>query len=113
MGSVNPRTAPSGDGCVECLIDGGWWFHLRRCALCGHIGCCDSSPEQHARGHAAHTGHRVVRTFEPDEDWFWDYAAEEYVAGPALAKPDHHPIDQAVPGPSGAVPANWRSLLHP
>src|SRR5207249_10874412 len=40
---------PSGTGCVECLAEGGWWFHLRRCAECGHIGCCDSSPSQHAR----------------------------------------------------------------
>ena len=112
MANVNPTIAPSGDGCVECLDDGGWWFHLRRCAECGHIGCCDSSPEQHARGHADHSGHRLVRTFEPGEDWFWDYSAGDYLDGPELAAPAHRPLDQAVPGPHGAVPADWKSRLH-
>ncbi|MGW5065751.1 amino acid permease, partial [Streptomyces cyaneofuscatus] len=33
-------------GGADCLAgDGpGWWFHLRRCAACGRVGCCDSSP---------------------------------------------------------------------
>ena len=51
---INPASKPSGDGCVECLASPkGWWFHLCRCAECGHIGCCDSSPSQHASKHAA------------------------------------------------------------
>src|SRR5581483_3535138 len=55
---INPASKPSGDGCLECLASaGGWWFHLRRCAECGHIGCCDSSPSQHASKHAATMGH--------------------------------------------------------
>ena len=29
---------------------GGWWLHLRRCAECGHIGCCDNSPGQQHDG---------------------------------------------------------------
>ena len=41
-----PLSRTSGIGCLECLAEGGWWFHLRRCAECGHIGCCDSSPNQ-------------------------------------------------------------------
>ncbi|MFV0411020.1 MAG: UBP-type zinc finger domain-containing protein [Paracoccus sp. (in: a-proteobacteria)] len=45
---INPEAIPSGHGCKECLAEGSWWFHLRRCAECGHIGCCDSSPHQHA-----------------------------------------------------------------
>ena len=46
---INPASKPSGDGCVECLASPkGWWFHLRRCAECGHTGCCDSSPSHHA-----------------------------------------------------------------
>ena len=54
---INPASKPSGDGCVECLESPrGWWLHLRRCAECGHIGCCDSSPSQHASKHAAATG---------------------------------------------------------
>lgn len=56
---IDPSAAPSGDGCAECLGgDGqGWWLHLRRCAACGHIGCCDSSPAQHATKHARAAGH--------------------------------------------------------
>lgn len=109
---IDPTVAPSGDGCVECLASDGWWFHLRRCARCGHIGCCDSSPAQHASKHAASTGHPVVQSFEPDEDWFWDYASEQEVAGLPLAGPTHHPTSQPVPGPQGRVPADWQRRLH-
>jgi hypothetical protein len=104
---------PSGSGCAECEATGGWWFHLRRCAQCGHIGCCDSSPSQHASAHAVATGHPVVRSFEPGEAWFWNYQTDElYDDGPALASPEHHPFDQPVPGPAGRVPADWQAHLH-
>jgi hypothetical protein len=103
---------PSGTGCVECLAADGWWFHLRRCARCGHIGCCDSSPETHARKHAQSAGHPLVQSFEPGEDWFWDYAEGEYREGPPLAPPHSHPSAQPVPGPSGRVPPDWQSHLH-
>jgi hypothetical protein len=109
---IDPGAAPSGPGCVECLAADGWWFHLRRCARCGHIGCCDSSPSQHAIHHAADAGHPVIRSFEPGEDWFWNYATEQYVDGPALAFPEHHPLDQPVPGPAGRVPHDWQERLH-
>ena len=52
---IDPNVPPSGAGCLECDRDGGWGVHLRRCAACGHIGCCDSSPSQHASRHAAAT----------------------------------------------------------
>jgi hypothetical protein len=58
---INPAAKPSGTGCVECSGLDGWWLHLRRCAECGHIGCCDSSPNQHASKHSAATGHRIHR----------------------------------------------------
>jgi len=103
---------PSGTGCAECLAADGWWFHLRRCAHCGHVGCCDSSPSQHASRHAADTRHPIVQSFEPGEDWFWDYAAEQYFEGPMLAAPHHHPLDQPVPGPAGRVPRDWQRHLH-
>ncbi|HEU6439516.1 MAG TPA: UBP-type zinc finger domain-containing protein [Terriglobales bacterium] len=109
---IDPRIPPSGAGCVECEATGGWWFHLRRCAHCGHIGCCDSSPSQHASHHAADAGHPVVRSFEPDEDWFWSYVTEEYAEGPALAPPEHHSLAQPVPGPAGRVPRDWERHLH-
>jgi hypothetical protein len=110
--AIDPGVPPSGDGCLECLASGGWWFHLRRCARCGRIGCCDNSPSQHASHHAHDEGHPVIRTFEPDEDWFYDYRTDDYALGPALPDPQHHPLDQPVPGPEGRVPADWESKLN-
>ena len=109
---INPASRPSGDGCAECLASNGWWFHLRRCAECGHIGCCDSSPSQHASRHAAATGHPVIASFEPSEDWFFDYEKQEMIKGAELLAPHSHPRNQPVPGPAGRVPADWESLLH-
>jgi hypothetical protein len=109
---IDPTAPPSGTGCADCEADGAWWLHLRRCAACGHVGCCDSSPNQHATAHARTSGHRIVQSFEPGEDWFWDYGAEEFVAGPELAAPSSHPAGQPVPGPAGRVPADWRRRLH-
>ena len=110
--AIDPTVEPSGTGCVECMATNGWWFHLRRCAKCGHVGCCDSSPSQHASRHAADAHHPVAHSFEPGEDWFWDYAREDQVFGPALPPPHAHPIDQPVPGPAGRVPENWEDLLN-
>ena len=109
--SIDPEVAPSGTGCVECDEAGSWWLHLRRCAECGHIGCCDQSLGKHATAHAHSSGHPVIRSFEPGEDWFWNYRTNEYAEGPRLAAPEHHPLDQPTPGPSGRVPANWQNLL--
>jgi hypothetical protein len=98
---------------VECESSGGWWFHLRRCAACGHVGCCDSSPSQHATAHAAATGHPVIQSFEPGEPWFWDYSNDQFHPhGPKLAEPDSHPVDQPAPGPRGRVPEDWTTRLH-
>ena len=109
---INPDSTPSGEGCAECLASGGWWFHLRRCAQCGHIGCCDSSPGQHASRHAQETGHPIIASFEPGEDWFFDYRADDFIDGAPLRPPLAHPESQPVPGPAGRVPENWESLLH-
>ena len=112
---IDAAAPPSGTGCAECLggQGPGWWFHLRRCAQCGHIGCCDSSPSRHARAHAATAGHPVIQSFEPGEDWFWSYADDAfYEGGPELAPPRSHPADQPPPGPAGAVPPDWRRHLN-
>lgn len=108
---IDPAVPPSGTGCVECDVTGGWWIHLRRCAACGHIGCCDSSPQQHASRHASDSGHRFMTSFEPGEDWFYDFETGEMARGPELAAPTAHPTEQAVPGPAGRVPPNWRDLV--
>jgi len=105
---VNPAAIPSGTGCVECENTGGWWVHLRRCAACGHIGCCDSSPGRHATAHFAGTGHPIIASFEPDDDWFWDYRTGTYTEPAPLAPPLSHPLDQKAPGPADRLPSDWR-----
>jgi len=65
---VRPTTP---EGCAECLRDGTRWVHLRLCLGCGHVGCCDSSPQRHATGHFGTTGHPVIRSFEQGEAWRW------------------------------------------
>lgn len=113
MELIDPSVPPSGTGCADCEKTASWWWlHLRRCAACGNVGCCDSSPHQHASAHASVSGHRFTQSFEPGEDWFWDYVAEDYASGPVLAAPVAHPLGQAVPGPAGRVPADWMSRLH-
>jgi hypothetical protein len=109
---IDPLAEPSGTGCKECSVMGGWWFHLRRCAKCGHIGCCDSSPNQHASKHYAETGHPIIVSFEPGERWFYDYRTAQVLRGPRLAPPEWHPEDQPVPGPAERVPLDWQSLLR-
>ena len=71
--AIDPTVQPSGPGCVECEATGGWWFHLRRCAHCGHVGCCDSSPNKHATAHWQQTQHPVMRSLERGEEWGWCY----------------------------------------
>ncbi len=113
--SVDDTAAPSGTGCVDCdsADPPGWWVHLRRCASCGHIGCCDTSPSQHATAHAAASGHRLIRSFEPGEMWFFDYVDQQlFEHGPDLAPPEHRPDTQPVPGPGDRVPADWADQLH-
>ncbi|HEU4586579.1 MAG TPA: UBP-type zinc finger domain-containing protein [Gemmatimonadaceae bacterium] len=67
---VTPRTP---EGCEECLQMGARWVHLRLCLECGHVGCCDSSPNRHATKHFHQTRHPIIRSFEPGEDWGFCY----------------------------------------
>jgi hypothetical protein len=111
---IDLEAAPSGTGCAECdeASPPGWWVHLRRCAACGHVGCCDSSPGQHASAHARDSGHRYIQSFEPGEDWFFDFETDEVLEGPDLAAPTAHPEDQPVPGPRDRVPTDWQDHVH-
>jgi hypothetical protein len=59
------------EGCEECLRIGSRWVHLRMCQSCGKVGCCDSSPNQHASKHARSEGHPILRSIEPGEQWSW------------------------------------------
>jgi uncharacterized UBP type Zn finger protein len=65
---------PSADGCEDCLKTGSRWVHLRMCMICGHVGCCDSSPNRHATAHWHATQHPVVASAEQREHWAWCYA---------------------------------------
>lgn len=111
---IDPTAVPSGNGCAECLAgtEPGWWLHLRRCAACGHVGCCDSSPSQHASAHAKSSGHQVMQSFEPGEDWFYDFRTGSFSFGPQLAEPRSHPDDQSVPAPAERIPPDWQRYLH-
>jgi uncharacterized UBP type Zn finger protein len=75
LDTIRPVT-PKADGCEECLQSGSWWVHLRLCLECGHVGCCDSSPNKHATKHFAAASHPLVRSLEPSEDWIWCYVDE-------------------------------------
>lgn len=67
-------TPPSSEGCVDCLPLDSSWLHLRRCLECGGVRCCDDSPNQHASRHARDSGHVLMQSFEPGEDWIYCFA---------------------------------------
>jgi uncharacterized UBP type Zn finger protein len=73
------NVTPIGAGCQECLQSGEKWVALRMCLTCGHVGCCDSSKGRHAAGHFQSSGHPVMRSNEPGQDWRWCYVDKAYV----------------------------------
>ena len=86
---VAPRTP---DGCEECLAAGTRWVHLRLCQECGHVGCCDNSPNRHATAHwHANADHPLIRSYEPGEDWWWCYAEELFFEVPDAPPAPSHP----------------------
>src|SRR5262249_9866521 len=70
------KVTPSAEGCEDCLKIGSTWVQLRLCLTCGHVGCCDSSPNRHATKHFQKTEHPIIRSFEPGESWRWCYVDE-------------------------------------
>ena len=87
--STVAEVEPSSPGCEDCLRVGGQWVHLRMCMHCGHVGCCDNSPNRHATAHNASSGHPIIQSFEPGEDWLYCYADDLFFE-----------IDDAPPAPS-------------
>ena len=71
-----PQAPTTAEGCPTCLAEGLTWVHLRSCAACGQVGCCDSSVGKHAEAHFRETGHPVMRSIEPGEAWRWCYVDE-------------------------------------
>lgn len=80
--AVEPRTP---GGCEECLQTGDRWVHLRLCLTCGHVGCCDSSPNRHATRHFHATRHPIMRSLEPGEDWSWCFVDQVPLAPTDIA----------------------------
>ena len=66
-------------GCEECEKIGSDWVHLRLCLSCGHVGCCDSSPNKHGTKHFKETGHPVIKSYEPGENWKWCFVDEQFM----------------------------------
>ena len=81
-------------GCEDCLRIGGVWLHLRICLECGHVGCCDDSPNKHATRHAHADEHPLIRSLEPGETWSWCYVDEF-----AMVIPEVHGSTKIPPSP--------------
>ncbi len=73
LDQIRDVPARTPEGCEECLAIGQGWVQLRKCMTCGHIGCCDSSIGKHATKHFHETGHPIIQSYQPDEDWMWCY----------------------------------------
>ena len=78
-------------GCEDCIAIGGRWVHLRMCMTCGHVGCCNDSPNRHAAEHFESSGHPVIQSFEPGEHWAWCYVDEQAVPDVGVALDRSHP----------------------
>ncbi|MHB8876910.1 MAG: UBP-type zinc finger domain-containing protein [Myxococcaceae bacterium] len=98
VGSRHRAVHPSSSGCSECLASGSTWVHLRLCMACGHVGCCDQSPNRHATGHFLQYGHPVVKSFEPGEDWAYCYVDRAF-ADAVPAFPQETPAQHFSPPP--------------
>jgi uncharacterized UBP type Zn finger protein len=73
-------------GCEDCLRIGGKWLHLRICLTCGHVGCCDNSPNRHATAHYHASSHPLIRSLEPGEEWSWCYVDEVFLGIPVAGE---------------------------
>lgn len=91
---------PNGPGCKECLEMGGEWVHLRLCLSCGHVGCCDNSPNRHATAHFRETNHPVIKSFEPKEQWAWCFRDRVVASIPELPE-ETPPRHYEPPRPAG------------
>jgi hypothetical protein len=83
LGSVSV-VSPARTSCARCVAEGTRTVHLRMCLTCGEVACCDSSPARHARHHHEETGHPLIRSVEPGEEWLWCYLDRAYLSGPPV-----------------------------
>ncbi len=84
---IEPTTVA---GCEDCLPMGDRWLHSRLCMQCGHVGCCDGSPNRHATQHFEEAGHGVVQSFEPDEYWAYCYLDDDFIESIPAELERHH-----------------------
>ena len=89
LDQVRVDAQPSSAGCEDCLRTGDTWLHLRMCRVCGHVGCCDSSPNKHASAHGAAAGHPLISSYEPGEEWWWCFVDETGFLMPDLPEFSH------------------------
>ncbi len=71
--AVTPSPPPDATGCDACAAEGVEPVQLRWCLVCGHVGCCDDTPGQHARKHHLETGHPTIASLERSADWAYCY----------------------------------------
>ncbi len=95
LGTIKTVT-PSALGCEECLKIGAQWVHLRLRRTCGHVGCCDSSPNRHATKHFHHTKHPIIEGYDPPEGWGWCYVDELMLDLGKNTTPQRGPIPRYV-----------------
>jgi uncharacterized UBP type Zn finger protein len=79
ISAVKTIRRPEKQECAECVRMGASWVHLRTCQECGVTLCCDSSPNRHATRHAKSTGHPVIASAEPGEQWLYCYPDDTFV----------------------------------
>jgi uncharacterized UBP type Zn finger protein len=83
---------PSSPGCEDCVAAGERsWVHLRMCRACGHVGCCNNSPGLHATAHFQETGHPLIQSYEPGQEWLWCYVDKKYVDSVDTGPSPSHP----------------------
>jgi len=81
LDQITPEVTSDQPGvCKECIALHDDWVHLRMCLTCGHVGCCDSSKNTHAIKHFQETGHAIMQSAQPGEDWKWCYIDQIYLA---------------------------------
>lgn len=79
FGTIHHRARPHTRGCEDCLAIGDSWVHLRMCLECGKVSCCDDSKNKHATKHFRASGHPLIRSLEPGEEWGFCYVDDLFL----------------------------------
>nr|WP_245647959.1 UBP-type zinc finger domain-containing protein [Micromonospora rosaria] len=75
-------TESDAEECPQCVATGDDWVQLRMCLTCGAVRCCSDSPHNHAEEHFRQTGHPLIRSLEPGEEWRYCYVDATLVREP-------------------------------